>query len=130
MEIGSRGPACTLERKGKKYLGLDVKHDAEGRLQDIHWSHGSIGYFRPIRWKLLCRTTHGYRRKSVFPACNPILKRNSEMKTWLNQEIHAHGKQYDSETLCTLATGKPLDVSHFTRYAKGKFGEVYGVRIE
>ncbi len=53
-----------------------------------------------------------------------------EMKTWLNQEIHAHGKQYDSETLCTLATGKPLDVSHFTRYAKGKFGEVYGVRIE
>ena len=29
----------------KAYLGLDVTDDAEGVLQDVHWSMGAIGYF-------------------------------------------------------------------------------------
>ena len=29
----------------KQYLGLDVPDDAHGCLQDVHWSHGAIGYF-------------------------------------------------------------------------------------
>ncbi len=32
-------------QKYKDYLGLDVPSDAEGVLQDIHWSYGAIGYF-------------------------------------------------------------------------------------
>ena len=31
--------------KYKEYLGIDVPDDAKGVLQDIHWSHGSFGYF-------------------------------------------------------------------------------------
>ena len=29
----------------KKYLNIDVPNDSVGVLQDIHWSHGSFGYF-------------------------------------------------------------------------------------
>jgi carboxypeptidase Taq len=29
----------------KEYLGVDVPDDKRGCLQDIHWSHGSFGYF-------------------------------------------------------------------------------------
>lgn len=118
--------------KVKKYLGLDVKHDAEGVLQDIHWSHGSIGYFPTYSLGSFYAAQLMDTAEIRIPGLQSQFSRGEfgEMKTWLNQEIHAHGKQYDSETLCTLATGKPLDVSHFTRYAKGKFGEVYGVRIE
>ena len=29
----------------KEYLGLDVTNDADGVLQDVHWSAGLIGYF-------------------------------------------------------------------------------------
>ena len=29
----------------KKYLGLTVPDDKQGCLQDVHWSHGSFGYF-------------------------------------------------------------------------------------
>ncbi|MGZ6539972.1 MAG: carboxypeptidase M32, partial [Bacteroidia bacterium] len=31
--------------KYKEYLGIDVPNDTQGVLQDIHWSHGSFGYF-------------------------------------------------------------------------------------
>ncbi len=29
----------------KKYLGVTVPNDKKGCLQDVHWSHGSFGYF-------------------------------------------------------------------------------------
>ena len=31
--------------KYKEYLNIDVPSDSQGVLQDIHWSHGSFGYF-------------------------------------------------------------------------------------
>ena len=31
--------------KMQDYLGITPKNDAEGVLQDVHWSYGSIGYF-------------------------------------------------------------------------------------
>ena len=34
-----------MERRFKEYLGLEVPDDAEGVLQDVHWSAGLIGYF-------------------------------------------------------------------------------------
>ena len=29
----------------KNLLGVDVVDDKNGSLQDVHWSHGSFGYF-------------------------------------------------------------------------------------
>jgi carboxypeptidase Taq len=118
--------------KVKKYLGLDVKHDAEGVLQDIHWSHGSIGYFPTYSLGSFYAAQIMDTAEQKIPDLHGQFSRGEfgPMKTWLNQQIHIHGKQYDSETLCTLATGKPLDVSHFVRYAKTKFGEVYDIRMD
>ncbi|MEZ5067867.1 MAG: hypothetical protein R2847_04980 [Bacteroidia bacterium] len=31
--------------KYKEYLGIDVPSADKGVLQDVHWSHGSFGYF-------------------------------------------------------------------------------------
>ena len=31
--------------KMEKYLGITPENDSAGCLQDIHWSHGSFGYF-------------------------------------------------------------------------------------
>ena len=29
----------------QEYLGIEVKNDSDGILQDVHWSQGSFGYF-------------------------------------------------------------------------------------
>ena len=31
--------------KMEEYLGVRPENDSEGCLQDIHWTHGSLGYF-------------------------------------------------------------------------------------
>lgn len=31
--------------KYRDYLGIEVPDDRTGCLQDVHWSHGSFGYF-------------------------------------------------------------------------------------
>src|SRR5690606_21288898 len=31
--------------KFREYFGIDVPNDAQGVLQDVHWSQGSLGYF-------------------------------------------------------------------------------------
>lgn len=33
------------KKKMKDYLGVDVKNDNEGLMQDIHWAEGEFGYF-------------------------------------------------------------------------------------
>jgi carboxypeptidase Taq len=118
--------------KVKKYLGIDVKNDAEGVLQDIHWSHGSIGYFPTYSLGSFYAAQLMDTANERIPGLQGQFSRGEfgPMKQWLNQEIHSHGRQYDSEALCTLATGKPLDVSHFVRYAKAKFGEVYKMKFQ
>ncbi|MFN8397012.1 MAG: carboxypeptidase M32 [Bacteroidia bacterium] len=117
--------------KVKHYLGLTVPNDAEGLLQDIHWSHGSIGYFPTYSLGSFYAAQFMDTARERIPGLDQQFARGEfgTLKTWLNQEIHTHGRQYDSEGLCTLATGKPLDVSHFIRYAKQKFGDVYGTRF-
>ncbi len=130
-EIEVKDLPAMWNEKVKKYLGLVVKNDAEGVLQDIHWAHASIGYFPTYS----LGSFYAAQLMATAEERNPNLTSQfangdfGAMKSWLNQEIHAHGRQYDSETLCTMATGKPLDVRHFVRYAKEKFGRVYGVKI-
>jgi carboxypeptidase Taq len=130
-EIQVRDLPAVWNEKVKRYLGLDVPRDAEGVLQDIHWSHGSIGYFPTY-------SLGSFYAAQIVAAAE---QQNSSLwtqvgagqltplKGWLNENIHAHGKQYDSEALCTIATGAPLDVRHFVRYAKEKFGKVYGITM-
>ncbi len=131
-EIEVKDLPALWNEKVKKYLGLVVKNDAEGVLQDIHWAHGSIGYFPTYS----LGSFYAAQLMATAEAQMPNLQQQfakgdfTGMKTWLNQNIHAHGRQYNSEDLCTLATGNPLDVRHFVRYAKEKFGRVYGVKID
>lgn len=127
-EIEVRDLPAVWNEKVRNYLGLQVRHDGEGVLQDIHWAHGSIGYFPTYSLGSFYAAQLLATAEERIPDLHAQFQVGEfgAMKTWLNQEIHAHGRQYDSEALCTLATGKPLDVRHFVRYAKKKFGEVYG----
>jgi carboxypeptidase Taq len=118
--------------KVKRYLGLEVRHDSEGILQDIHWSHGSIGYFPTYSLGSFYAAQLMDTAMERIPGLPGQFSQGDfgQMKTWLNREVHSRGRLHDSEELCTLVTGKPLDVSHFIRYAKQKFGTVYRMKLD
>jgi carboxypeptidase Taq len=111
----------------KKYLGVTVPNDKLGCLQDIHWSHGSFGYFATYSLGSLYAS-------QLFDA----IKQNDEqveqriakgdqqfILDWLRKNIHQFGRQFTSEDLCKKATGKTLDSNYFIQYVDRKFNNIY-----
>jgi carboxypeptidase Taq len=115
--------------KIKSYLGLDVPDDGVGVLQDIHWSHGSIGYFPTYSLGSFYAAQLMHAAGTAHPNLQAEFARGefSTLKSWLRTNIHEKGRLYNAEDLCQQATGEPLNVRYFTDYAWEKFGRVYGI---
>lgn len=113
--------------KYQEYLGISSETDSDGILQDIHWSHGSFGYFPTYSLGSL------YSAQFYMQALKEIdgledkirLGDSSQLLEWLRNKIHCHGKRYDANDLCKQVTGEELNAKYFLEYAKNKFNDIY-----
>ena len=116
-------------RKMEAYLGLRPKNDAEGILQDIHWSFGAFGYFPTyLLGNLYAAQWMAALRKALPDLENRI--RSGEFTpvlAWLRDNIHRHGRRYRAHELAQNISGEPLNPDHFGRYLKEKYGPLYEV---
>jgi carboxypeptidase Taq len=113
----------------KEYLHITVPNDTQGVLQDIHWSHGSFGYFPTYSLGSFYAAQFFAAAQEQLPGLtNQIISGDySALLTWLRNQVHRHGRYYTSNELCEKITGKPLDFKYFLDYAKQKFGDIYGL---
>jgi len=111
-------------KKYKDYLGIDVPDDAHGILQDIHWSHGSIGYFPTYSLGSFYAAQFYATAKKQIPGLeNEIEKGNMiPLLDWLRKNIHQYGKQFTAQQLCERISGEKLNFEYFMKYAKEKYG--------
>jgi len=109
------------------YLGVTVPDDKRGCLQDVHWSHGSFGYFPTYSlgsfyaaqlFAAAGRQEEQIRQEMGRGNTAPLL-------AWLRKNVHHYGRQYLSEELCLKATGETLNIQHFLRYLIDKFDKIY-----
>ena len=119
-------PACWNEMY-QKYLGIKVPDDNRGCLQDIHWSHGSFGYFATYSLGSLYAAQLYSTIEKKYPAVSEDLTNGkiNSIQDWLKKEIYCNGRYYSSEELCEKATGETLQSSYFINYATKKFSEIY-----
>ncbi len=119
-------PACWNEMY-QKYLGIKVPDDNRGCLQDIHWSHGSFGYFATYSLGSLYAAQLYSTIEKKYPAVSEDLTNGkiNSIQDWLKKEIYCNGRYYSSEELCKKATGETLQSSYFIEYATKKFSEIY-----
>ena len=119
-------PACWNEMY-QKYLGVKVPDDNRGCLQDIHWSHGSFGYFATYSLGSLYAAQLYSTIEKKYPAVSEDLTNGkiNSIQDWLKKEIYCNGRYYSSEELCKKATGETLQSSYFIEYATKKFSEIY-----
>jgi len=111
----------------EEFLGLRPKNDNEGILQDIHWSHGSFGYFPTYSLGSF------YAAQFYEQAENDIYKLNeklangntSELLSWLQTNIHSVGHSMEAEELCNKLTGNGLQLDSFINYMEKKFNRMY-----
>jgi carboxypeptidase Taq len=116
-------------KKYKDYLGVEVSNDAVGCLQDIHWSHGSFGYFPTYSIGSFYAAQFFAAAEKQIPDLSMHLE-NGNMQpllSWLRENIHQHGKRYSASELCQRITGEPLNVDYFIAYAKQKYGSLYSL---
>ncbi len=110
-------------------LGVDVPNDAEGCLQDIHWSHGAMGYFPTYALgnlyaaqllQVIERDVPGLWEQVEQGAFAPLL-------TWLRERIHQHGRRYTPVELMERICGEPPDAEPYLSYLTTKYGALYGL---
>lgn len=113
--------------KYEAYLGIRPRSDAEGCLQDVHWSAGLIGYFPTYSmgnvisyqiWNALKRDlgdTDALMLKGEFA---PILE-------WLRSKVYSKGRSVPPKQLVEQVTGKPMDASDYLEGLGAKYREIY-----
>ncbi|WP_160711557.1 carboxypeptidase M32 [Chitinophaga solisilvae] len=107
----------------QQYLHVTVPDDVQGVLQDIHWSHGSFGYFPTYSLGSFYAAQFFTAAQQQVPGLDAaIIAGNYQpLLEWLRTSIHPFGRFYTSNELCKKVTGKELEFSAFLQYAKQKF---------
>ncbi|MFA9425887.1 carboxypeptidase M32 [Natronorubrum sp. A-ect3] len=113
--------------KYEAYLGVRPETDAEGCLQDIHWSHGSFGYFPTYSLgSVLATQLYAAAEEELGDLDDDIREGNvDELNGWLRANVHQHGKQYTTQDLIERATGEALTADYFLEYVTSKYGDLY-----
>jgi len=113
----------------KDYLGVVPPNDAQGVLQDIHWSGGALGYFSTYALGNLISAQLWEKVKSVNPDLDDQIRRGdfSSLLSWLRVKIHQHGRKYEPQELVKRVTGSPINAEPYVRYLKSKYSDIYGL---
>ena len=111
----------------RQYLHINVPDDVQGVLQDIHWSHGSFGYFPTYSLGSFYAAQFFTAAQKQVPGLNESITAGNyqSLLEWLRTNIHPFGRYYTSNELCEKVTGKKLVFGDFLEYAKQKYGEIY-----
>ena len=119
----------TWNKLYKEYLNIDVPSDSQGVLQDIHWSHGSFGYFPTYTLgSFYAAQFFDKASKDITDIDSKIENGETEiLLDWLRKNIHNHGKRYDASELCKKVTGETLNFKYFMDYAKNKYTKIYNL---
>lgn len=114
--------------KYKEYLGVDVPNDAQGCLQDVHWTFG-FGYFP------------SYALGNAYGA--QILRRmrqdidvdaaveNGELngiRDWLKENVFSIAGITTPDEWIRTITGESLNVNYYLDYLEDKYTDIYDLR--
>jgi carboxypeptidase Taq len=109
-------------------LGIVPKDDADGALQDIHWSGGAFGYFPTYAVGNILSVQIYRAALDAHPEIENEMEqgRFETLHGWLRDNIYRYGRRYDPDDLVTRATGRTLDPEPYLEYLETKYGELYG----
>ncbi len=111
------------------YLGLTPPDDAQGVLQDIHWSMGALGYFATYALGNLISVQWWEAIQQDIPDLEDHLRRGefAPLLTWLREKVHRHGAKFEPQELVRRVTGQGIQAEPYLRYLRTKYGEIYGL---
>ena len=109
------------------YLGVVPDTDANGVLQDVHWSMGSFGYFPTYTLGTLTAAQLMDTVREEIPDLDARLAEGDfdPLLDWLRAHVHRHGRKCTAPQLLERITGRALSATPWLQYARDKFGALY-----
>lgn len=111
----------------QEYLGVSPANDAQGVLQDVHWSSGLIGYFPTYALGNLISVQLWEKIQEDIPGLEAQIEQGQfgELLGWLRSNIHRHGAKFEPQELVQKVTGSKIEPAPYLRYLRSKYGEIY-----
>ena len=108
-------------------LGVTVANDAEGVLQDIHWSMGQFGSFCSYTVGNVMAAQVWQAATAANPAIPAAIDAGSflPLREALSQGIWRHGRRYDRNELLQAMSGRALDPAPYVAYLTDKYRALY-----
>mmetsp|Transcript_36641 Transcript_36641/g.91241 ORF Transcript_36641/g.91241 Transcript_36641/m.91241 type:complete len:304 (+) Transcript_36641:768-1679(+) len=111
-------------------LGLQVTDDAQGCLQDIHWSFGAIGYFPSYTLGAIMATQiyNAAERQLGKEVLEQSIREGkfSLLREWLAEKVHKVGSLYPSpDELLVSVGGEKISPQPFLAYLRKKYSALY-----
>ncbi|HEY6050135.1 MAG TPA: carboxypeptidase M32, partial [Thermoanaerobaculia bacterium] len=111
------------EEAYEKTLGVVPRNDAEGCLQDGHWSAGSFGYFPTYALGNIVSAQLTAAARAAHPGLEDAIARGdfAPLTTWLRDNVHAHGSTLPLSARVAEATGSPPSLLAYAAYLKERY---------
>lgn len=115
--------------KMESYLGITPPDDAQGCLQDVHWSAGLIGYFPTyLIGTALASQLYEQALKDNPAIASDLVKGDyASLLSWLREKVHHPGRRFLPGELVERICGGPARSEPYLNYLNSKFAEVYGL---
>lgn len=110
------------------YLGIDVPQASQGVLQDVHWGHGSFGYFPTYALGNVLGAMLWQRITAEVGGIEDDFSRGEfgRLRTWLREHVHQYGSKYLPIDLLDKVLGtRKLDAAPLITYLTDKVDSLY-----
>ena len=113
-------------QKVKEFLGIDVPSDAQGVLQDVHWSGGMFGYFPSYAIGSAIASQIMVAMKKELDVEQLLLDGQlKQIGAFLDHHIHQHGAIYTTDELLNMMMGESFNPQYYVDYLKEKYTKLY-----
>ncbi len=116
--------------KMTEYLGVTPDCDANGVLQDVHWSCGIIGYFPTYALgNMISAMFFDKAKQNVYNLEQRIASGDLlSLRNHLKQTLHRHGTKFTpTELMQKIFNKSTIDEKYYLDYLKTKLNSVYGI---
>ena len=112
----------------KDYLDLDITNNAEGILQDVHWSYGMLGYFPTYALGSAYAAQIFNTMKKELDIDHLLISNNFKViNEWLKDNIHKHAGLYNGNEMLEKVTNEKFNPKYYIDYLKDKFTKIYNL---
>ncbi|MCO4744972.1 MAG: carboxypeptidase M32 [Proteobacteria bacterium] len=113
----------------RELLGVEPTNDADGVLQDVHWSGAAFGYFPSYTLGNLYAASLGKTMAQQLPDMWEQVAKGEfgEILGWLRTNVHEKAHIYDAPELVRQVCGDTDPVEDLLSYLWSRYGGIAGV---